>query len=615
MPPRGRAGRTGLTVVHFSHAAALWCLVLIALPLLLTRRRTPAARYLVSNLFLWRAAARRASGSLALRRVRRSWLVAVQMACIAAIVVALGGPVVTRRGGLTALVFDVSASMAAREDGATRFDAARARARSILRTLPPAAQVRLIFAAASPRDSGTWRAADPLLASAIDALTPTAGRADMAAAVDAATRRGDVDNTIVFTDTTRAASGANGPDSPSVQWVRVGHGAENSAVTRVVANPTRLGGQGGDVLVVLKHYGKHSREADVEISVDGRAAHRTHVRLDPAGTRTLKVALSDLGHVVTARLVGEDALLCDNVRSVRTPRVDRTRVALFGTGGSFLERALAVNPSVTLRTYGNGASVRDMALALSHDSIDVVVCDECTGLLPSFIPALVVAAGNGQPVRGLLTSASLTHPLMASLEFHQQRATAWTTAAGNPAADVVIRVDGVPAVTAAETNGRRIVDVHLDLSQPDFALTTAFPMLIANALAWLTAPGELTDEATAGEPLTFSIAAADQARVRAVGPDGRPRQVQRVGHQFIVADTDAAGVYRVDVNGSERILIVNPSVDGESNLFASEDASLDRHTTMPAVSVDTPVAVGRWMMLLALVLLGLEWRLRMAGSS
>jgi hypothetical protein len=191
----------------------------------------------------------------------------------------------------------------------------------------------------------------------------------------------------------------------------------------------------------------------------------------------------------------------------------------------------------------------------------------------------------------------------------------WTSATANAGADVLLRVGGVPAVTAAETDGRRSVDVQLDLAQPDFALTPAFPILIANVLAWLTAPGELADEATAGEPLTFSTPLGIQASVRVVGPDGRPRDVQRVGQQCIVADTDAAGAYRVDVNGSERSVIVNPSVDGESDLFASEAASFDRYETTPRVSVNEPVAAGRWMMLAALALLGLEWRLRMAGSS
>jgi len=596
--------------VHFNHINALWLLGLIPVPLLLSRRRTPVARYLVSNEFLWRAAARRTSGSLSLHRVRRSWLVAIQMACIAAIVVALGGPVLTRQGGNTALVFDVSASMAAREDGVTRFDAARDRARTIVRTLPSASRVRLILAAASPRETGTWNASDPRLASAIDALRPTAGAADIAAAIDAATGRGDVDNVIVFSDTTRSASRSDRSGAPAVQWVHVGRGAENSAVARLVANRTTLGGQGGDVLVVLKHFGKQSRETDVEISVDGRTASRAHVRFEPGGMQTLKVPLADLGHIVTARLVGEDALSIDDVRSVTVPAMGRTRAALFGPSGSFLARALAANPSVTLRAYAG-----DGIAAVSRDGADVVVCDDCSVAMPPLIPALVVANGSGQRIRGPLTAAGVAHPLLASLDLGQQRATVSVPASANSGAAVILRVAGAPAVVATESGGRRTVEMSLDLSQPDLALTPAFPILIANVLEWLTASGALPLEATAGEPLTFSTTQIIQATVRVIGPDGRPRDAQRVGSQFIVADTDTAGVYRIDVDGAEHVVAVNPSVDGEANLFASEDTSVDQSEITPSVTLSEPVAIDHWMMLAALVLLGFEWRLRMGSPA
>jgi hypothetical protein len=600
--------------VHFSHPAALWLLALLPVPLLLARRRIPAERHLVSNLFLWRMAIERTSGSLTLRRVRRSPLAAVQMACIAAIVVALSGPVLTRQGGLTAMVFDVSASMAAREGGLTRFEDARARARAIIGSLPPASSVRLILAATSPRESGTWNASDPRLAATIDALTPTAGRADVEAAIDAAIGRGDADDVIVFSDTARSATETDKPGAASVQWVHVGRGAENSAVTRVVANRASLGSQGGDVLVVLKHYGKRPREADVEILVDGQPAGSAHARLEPDRATIVKVALADLGHIVTARLVGEDALSLDDVRSVSVPGVTRARVALFGRGDSFLAHALSANPSVLLRNYSNDAAAPETATALSRDGADIVVCDRCALPMPPQIPILMVADGNGQRIRGPATAASVTHPLLASLDLGQQQAAVSESTTVNPGAEVVLRVGGVPAVVVAETDGRRSVDVHLDLSQPDFALTPAFPILVANALEWLSAPEEFPTEATAGEPLTFSTRTT-QAPVHVAGPDGRPRDVQRAGSRFIVTATDAAGAYRIDVNGSQHIVVVNPPSDGESNLFSSVDAPPVQSAITPRVTVTALVPIAQWMLLFALALLGFEWRLRMAGAA
>jgi hypothetical protein len=600
--------------VQFSHPAAFWLLALLPVPLLLTRRRTPSERHVVSNVFLWRAAIHRTSGSLALRPVRRSSLALVQMACIAAIVVALSGPVLTHQGGLTAMVFDISASMAALEDGQTRFDAARARARSIIGSLPRTSSVRLILAAASPRESGTWNVSDPRLASTLDGLTPTAGRADIEAAIDAAVGRGDVDNVIVFSDTARSAIETDKAGTPSVQWVHVGRGAENSAVARVVANRAALGGQGGDVLVVLKHYGKRPREADVEILADGQPVGRAHAHLEPDRTHTVKVALSDLRHIVTARLVEEDALPLDDVRSVSVPGVTRTRVALFGRGDSFLARALAANPSVLLRTYSNDADASETAAVLSRDGADIVVCDGCTGPMPYQIPILQVANGYGQKVLGPVTAASVTHPLLASVEPGAQRAAVSEPTTASPGAEVLLRVGGVPAVVAAETDGRRSVDVFLDLSQPDFALTPAFPILVANAVEWLSSPEGVPADATAGEPLTFSTRTS-RAQVHVTGPDGRPRSVQRAGSQVIVTATDIAGPYRIDVNGSQHIVVVNPTIDDESNLYASEESSAMESVFTPRVTASGLVPIAQLMVLLALALLGFEWRLRMRGAA
>src|SRR5688500_16615413 len=138
--------------MYFVNPAALWLLTLCVLPLLLSRR-TPRLRHAVSNAYLWRDAVQRAGGQLAPRRSRRTPLVLVQMACIAAIVFSLAGPVVSWAGGRTAIVFDLSASMAARDGASTRIAAARARAREMLADLPRFSRVRLILATAAPRQA------------------------------------------------------------------------------------------------------------------------------------------------------------------------------------------------------------------------------------------------------------------------------------------------------------------------------------------------------------------------------------------------------------------------------------------------------------------------------
>src|SRR5688572_17670972 len=111
--------------MDLTNPAALWLLPLCLVPIVLSRT-PPTGRHVVSNLYLWTEAVRRSGGQVALRRPRFTALVALQCACIGALVLSLAGPVMSRRGGRTAVVFDVSASMGARDGSVTRVDEARA---------------------------------------------------------------------------------------------------------------------------------------------------------------------------------------------------------------------------------------------------------------------------------------------------------------------------------------------------------------------------------------------------------------------------------------------------------------------------------------------------------
>lgn len=592
-----------------TNPAALWLLLFVPLPLLVSRRR-PRARRVVSNAYLWREALHRAGGPVAPRRRRISSQVLVQMACIGAIVLGLAGPVITLEARRTALVFDVSASMAARDGGGiARLDAARARARAIVGELPRFARVRVILAHALPRQTGEWAASDDRLLNAIDALALTAGAADVPAAIELAAAAGDVTNIVVFSDTETPAKAGSNP-TPLVQWVRLGRVADNAAVTQVGVRRTELGGRGGVVLVGLRNFGVNARDADVEIATDGRIIHRRHVRLPAAGTKTLDVQLPDLGRFVTATLVGSDALSIDDSRSVAIPLSSTTRVALIGLRGSFLERALEVNPALAVRTYDEPANAPAIT---SAKTFDVLVCGGCNVSPDSGIPAMMVIDGSGESIRDVVRVVSRTHPLARALDPGWEHATVAASESIPPAGEIVLRVGSVPVAAAVEQNGHRSVFLHRGVTESDFVLSTAFPVLVANAVEWLAAQHDMPLDVTAGQPLAFTLPTADERQVRVLGPDGHPRALRRVGSQYIVADTGAAGLYRVEVNRSEHLVAVNPDVVAESNLSMLQTSPVDRTDNPPAFA-RAPTAVAKWLLLLAVALLALEWRLRVQGG-
>ena len=591
-----------------TNPAALWLLLFLPLPLLASRKR-PRVRRVVSNLYLWQEAVRRSGGSIAPRRRRLTSQVLVQMACIGTFAFSLAGPELAPKTPRTTLVFDVSASMDARDDGgSTRLEAARARAKAMIRELPRFARVRVIVATTVPRQLGEWAASDGLLLNAIDGLASTAGAADLATAIEVAAADTDIANVIAFTDTDIPPAGNDGERS-KVQWVRLGRRADNVAVTRVTVRRPELGTRRGIVLVSLRNYAEKAREADVEISGDGLVARRRRVQLPPAGSQTIDVELPDIGRFVTATLVGRDALSIDDSRSIAVPAASAIRVALIGLRGSFVERALEVNRSLSVRRYDEIAALK----VEPAESFDALVCDSCDESAESDIPSLAVVDGNGESVRDVVRVVSPAHSLARNVEPGWQPATVASVQPASDEGETVLRVGSARVVRAIERNGRRRVVMQRDLTESEFVLSPAFPILVANTVGWLARRHALPREVTAGEPLTFTLPASREHRIRVFGPDGRPRNTRQQQALHIVADTDTAGLYRVEINGSEHVVAVNPNVETESNL------SMMQHAFLPELegsspSVRAPSGIASVLLLLAAALLAFESRVRVTGD-
>jgi hypothetical protein len=417
---------------------------------------------------------------------------------------------------------------------------------------------------------------------------------------------------IVLSDA-ELAGGLPSTASPSVvQWVRVGRRGENAAVTRVTARPSAHGGGAGQVLVTVNNYGWNPRDTDIEVSVDGRSVHRASVRLAPQREQSLHIPLADLGQVITARIAGEDALPVDDVRSARGHRASVVRVAFVGPRGSFVHRAVEVNPTVVLRLYDVRTAGADLDRAWSNGVADIAVCDRCPDA-PTLAPTLVATPSTIETSRAPVVLASAAHPVAAALEPGRE----FATASGGPmlpaGAEVLLRVGSAAAAVAIEQDGRRRVELRFDLSQHDFALTPTFPILIANAIEWLSGQGELSPEVIAGQPLTIPRRGAPVSMVRALGPDGRPRTLRHLADESILADTDIAGDYRINVGGSERLVVVNPAVETESDLSAPLVVTLDRPGVV-AASAATGFDAAPWLSLLAVGLLAVDWRFRTLQS-
>jgi hypothetical protein len=577
--------------MHFENPAGFWYALLVVVPLLARRRRPPVTRA-VGNLYIWQEVVRQHRQTIGPSRRRHDWTLWLQVACIMAFVAASTHPVLELRTRRVALVFDASLSMAARDGATTRFDEARRRARSIISGLDAGVRVRVVAAGFRPRDMGEYAVGDPTLLRTIAHLKPTAGPARLAPAIDVALAA--VTRVVVFSDFAPDDVEGIRRLPAAVRWEQVGRAEDNLAVTRVVARRAAFDDTTGDILVEARNYGVHDRDADIELFVDGRVVWRDRLHLPAREGQTIVRELSSIGKVVRAELLVQDALDADNTRLAVVPDVERVRVALLGRRRSFVETAVKVNPWVSL--------------ASREADAQVIVCDACAAAPATDRGVLMIAPQGTVGERGLVTIAQPQHPVAAMLDLGEQVAFAATGGEVDPR-DVVLRAGGAPAIVAREEERRRVVEMRLDPTAADFPLTTSFPIMIANAIEWLSTHDDAFN-VVSGEALRWTLRDPN-GRVAVMGPDGRGRDARVSGRRVTITDTDVAGAYRVTSGGLEQLFAVNVAADSESDLAAHHLAPAPvSFRSHDALLAPTRTSLLPMILLAAFGLISAEWWLR-----
>lgn len=584
-----------------AHPLALWLLPLIAIPPLVARRRRPRQRRVVSNLYLWEHLLPQDAARLTRRRVNRQWLVALQMAIVAVVVFALGGPAVATSDNRATLVVDTSASMDAKAGSGTRLDLARARARTIVGGLSRRSVVRIVAAGPSSRDLGEYAADDPGLTRILDSITATAGRCDLIDSIRMVTHgSGAFGNVFVISDQARPTVGrAPDVDLPWIHWDTVGEPVENLAITALSARRVPLAPPRGEAFADIANYSARVRSSDVEISRNGTVVAHQTVDLPAHSHRHIVVPLADVEGVIRARLLTSDALAMDNERATVLPPLESIRVDV-ASADPFLARALSSNHSITIQSEHEKATA------------DVIVCEDCDQIPDTAAGVLIIAAPSTTHEAGPLTVANPHHPLAAAVDVDGIEASVGPSAPVDDQGEVVLRVGGRPAVIAHERDGRRVVDIRIDVGASNLRFDAAFPVLVANSVNWLSGRDENVTDVAPGDPLLWRLPGVPTASV--FGPNGRPIPSRLVAGRLSVDDTSTSGVYRVETPTTTRQFAVNAAVETESNLAESAPAA-EAPRPLPVTMAQSKLELAPGFLLLAAGVLIIEWWYRRGPRS
>jgi Mg-chelatase subunit ChlD len=538
--------------VRFTNPAGLW-LAALAIPVVLLhvlRPRRPPVE--VSSTYLWRELADPVSVASPWQRLKPSLLLLVQLLAVLLLAVAAARPVRVTEAPLarhSVFIVDASGSMAAEDGRPDRVGAAVSRARDLRAQLPAGGVASVVVADSQPRvvlsSSPDRRAFDE----AVGAIRTTPGGADFATAftlAESLETPGEPVGFILLSDG-GLTDVEKGLLPPGTRYVRTGSEATNRAVSRLTVEPR---GSGLHARVTVRNTGGPSATQTLRIDVDGRTAHSERVVLD-AGTAVEREVDLPSGDRIEAFLEGEDLLAADN-RAVAVAGHRRAlRVLWAGPDDVFLERLLAVLPSLAVERAPDSRPAPGFDLAIYAG----VAVPADPG-----VPYIAIAPPGGAPgvrVTGevptpAVTLVRTTNQLLAGLDLSDV-AVAKAQRIEAPGDEVLVGSEATPLLLRGNRQGTPFAYLGFNLSQSNLPVQVAFPVLADRLLTDLTGSGAPPSDLRVGQ--TLPLALAEGATVEAPGgarltvpPGGAPPVLDRVGFWTITRPTANAAPVTVAVN-------------------------------------------------------------------
>jgi hypothetical protein len=590
--------------VTLAAPGALWGLLAIPVLVLLYLLRVRRRDHPVSSVLLWQRSAPALAAYRPFRRIERSILLLLQILATAAVVTALARPSVAVHGlgrGDLMLVMDVSLSMRARDVTPTRFDRARAEAIDLVGRSRPGQRSGVIVAGPRPKLLVPPTEDHTQVLAALRRLEPWDAAGDVRGAVLLAAEYplGAGGQIVVWTDGARGGL----PALPRMRYQILGTSDDNVGITtfRIAHDPA-----GAEALLRVDNFGSRPRQVPVVVTHDRETVFRRTVDIAAGGSRTLAFPVSAPGEY-QARLEMHDALPEDDVASAVLDPAPLPSVLLVSDGNPYLENVLQVLP------VSRAAASRTTDPAV-WASFGVVILDRVNpGPLPPGDYLLVASVPTNLPItltgtveRPTITTWERADPVLQFVDLGSLRvARAMTLSADGGR---VLAGGDTPLLWAYEGGGIRALLLGFALQDTDLPQRVAFPVLIANSLAWL---GGETPVAQAGEVIQVPSGGGTSAEL--VGPDGRRQVVSASGGMYLLPPLIRAGLYQLKTSAMTRTITVRPA-DPPAGMIRPGAAPVaqgagggDGREQPPVRSLKTQVPVWPWLVLAGVLAVGAEW--------
>jgi Ca-activated chloride channel family protein len=600
-----------LVPAAFAFAAAIPVVILFYL---LKRKRVVK---LVSSTLLWQKFLAETQASAPFQKLRKNWLLILQLILLTLAVVALSRPFFKTKAKpaeLRVVILDASASMQATDESPTRFEKARSEALKWVDSLADTDQMVILQAGANTEVKQSATSEKAALRRALQSCICSDGPTRLVPALRMAESLvRDQRNAEVHLFSDGAVPELNEFENKGLPLIfhRVGKSANNIGITALDVRANPEDSRQRAVYVSIANFSSNVIQSEAELLLDDRLLETRPLKI-PAGEASPQVFKASQARdgIFTVRLTSKDDLGADDQASIVSLLPKPVKVLLVSRGNRLLEKAFRAVANVQLAV---ATDLTDPAT-----SFDFVVLDD---VIPSVWPACNVLAfhvvntnwvpGVARVENPAIVDWRTAHPLLRYSGFDNVQVMSSLTSKTPSWAVSLADAPQAPLILAGELGRQRIIWIGFDILESNWPLRVSFPIFIANAVDWLNPAnargGQLLVKA--GEAFRLGLTQPEtSAQITMPGGARKSFPIDPKANEFVFGDTARQGVYRLRLGTNDLVFCVDLLDAAESNIKPHDELQLGEHNKVAATTMQrTNLELWRTIAAIGLLVLLGEW--------
>jgi Ca-activated chloride channel family protein len=608
----------------FSPTNFYWLLFLAPVIIFFYLLKLKRKEVVISSVLLWSHLVKDVQANAPFQKLKKNLLLLLQLLIAFLCIFALARPAVftsSLGGSNVVVVLDGSASMKSRDAaGGSRFEEAKQKALRMIGDMHGGDRMMVLLATNRTHRLSSFTTDREELRHAIkdaqprDTTTNLRDAVLLAASVAGQQQGGRI---YVLSDGAFPEMDELDTRGSEILFDKIGTGHNNVGIVAMDVRRAFTDQGGYQLFMAVRNYSSKPRKCNVEFYrndalIDVRPLDLPAAPADPGFTEKTEVFkdLPETTGILRAKLDIKDDLDSDNEAYAQLSQRQNLNVLLVTDGDLYLQSALNLDPQVKLSTIAP-------ASYNAQQGFDVTVFEN-TG--PKKVGPgahlYVNCAGETAPVEitgkvsnGRILTWERTHPVMRYVKLSGLDLPEALVAKKQPWGVTLAEDENGVVIAAGEHNGVKSAYVGFPLLKTDFPLRVAFPILFTNIVQWLaTSPGRTEGlQLRAGQTAPIEVPAS-AGEITVASPSGEKTRIKPDGRVVYFADTEDAGVYQVRGKNFEREFAVNLLSRDESATAPQDKIQFGRRPVQTGFTgAKSAHEFWRWLVLLALVVLGLEW--------